>query len=93
MFDKLVYRSIDKNMNMLVPWYLMAAYAYYEQDDPIISDQCYDEISKRLLQHYFFIDHRHIEYITYEMLESGTFLGKYPSIIEGAVESLRKKSP
>ena len=27
---------IDSNINMTVPWYLMAAYAYYVEDDPIL---------------------------------------------------------
>jgi hypothetical protein len=36
------------------------------------------------------IDHFHKEYITKGDLEAGTFLGKYPSRVEGALQSLRE---
>ena len=35
------------------------------------------------------IEHFHKHYITPDMLEAGTYLGEYPSRVEGAVRSLR----
>ena len=78
-----------KNKNMLVPWYIMAAYAYYVNDDPIISDSLYDSLAKQLLNHYDEIHHHHKYLISKEQLEAGTCLITYPSIIEGAVKELK----
>jgi hypothetical protein len=82
-------KKIIKNKNMLVPWYIMAAYAYYVNDDPIISDALYDSIAKQLLIHYDDINHHHKYLLTKEQLEAGTCLIKYPHIIEGAVKELK----
>ena len=80
----------DDSINMYVPWYLMAAYAYYEEDDPILSDRLFDLMAKRMLAHWDEIDHRHKNFINKDMLEGGTFVGKYPSQIKGAVKSVRE---
>lgn len=91
LLDKYCYDTIDKNDNMLVPWYLMAAYAYYVEDDPIVTDQCYDKLATRLLERWDDVEHRHKTCIDYDALKSGTFLGTYPSLVEGAVEQIRNE--
>jgi hypothetical protein len=70
--------------------YLMCSYAYYKEDAPLISDAEFDELGKWLLENWDSVDHRHKLYITKHDLEAGTFLGKYPSMIPGAVQSYRK---
>ena len=77
------------NINMTVPWYIMAAYAYYKQDNPILEDATFDRLAKKILANWDSIDHRHKEYLTKDMLEGGTYLGKYPPQIEGALSSVR----
>lgn len=89
MFDKYAQKIIDDNPNMMVPWYLIAAYAYYVEDEPVVSDRFYDQLAEDLLLNYRFINHFHKHYITEDMLKAGTYLGDYPSIIEGAVRHLR----
>ena len=37
--DQKAAELFAENINMMVPYYLMASYAYYKQDDPIFSDQ------------------------------------------------------
>jgi NAD-dependent DNA ligase len=69
--------------------YLMCAYAYYVEDDPLIPDTEFDELSKYILKNYEAIDHPHKEYITKSDLEAGTYLGQYPSMVKGAVKSYR----
>ena len=49
-FDKECGDVIDDNLNMTVPWYLMAAYAYYEEDRPILSDSYFDRLAKKMLE-------------------------------------------
>ena len=88
-YDERAAEIFADNINMIVPWYLMAAYAYYEQDNPILSDSFFDDLAKTLLAVWNDVEHRHKQYITVDMLNAGTYVGKYPGIVEGAVEQLR----
>ena len=47
-FDAKCLEITSKNPNMLVPWYLMAAWAYYEDDNPILSDSVFDDLAKTM---------------------------------------------
>jgi NAD-dependent DNA ligase len=69
--------------------YLMCAYAYYVEDDPLISDAEFDELAQYLLDNWDDVDHRHKWYVSKSDLKAGTFLGKYPSMVQGAVKSWR----
>lgn len=89
-YDKICLDKIDNNPNMLVPWYLMSAYAYYVEDDPIISDAVYDRLVKKIIANWSKIEHQHKHLLTLEQLEAGTYLGEYPSRVKGAVEELRR---
>jgi NAD-dependent DNA ligase len=81
-----------KNINMMVPYYLMASYAYYVEDDPIFTDGFYDNLSKTILAVWDSIEHHHKHILTTDMLEAGSFIGEYPSIVSGALESLREQN-
>lgn len=89
MLDDHAAKLFAKNINMMVPWYLMASYAYYVKDDAIFSDGFFDEMGKTMLERWDDIEHFHKEHITKGDLEAGTFLGEYPSRVEGALESVR----
>jgi hypothetical protein len=91
MFDAHADEIIENNINMAVPYYLMASYAYYVQDDPIFSDGFYDSLAKKILDNWDTITHRHRDIINKDALKAGSFLGEYPSIIEGALQSLREQ--
>lgn len=88
MFDTYAQQRIDINVNMSIPFYLMGAYAYYVEDKPIFTDAFFDNLAKLILIEWDNIEHRHKSLVTKDDLSAGTYLGKYPSIIEGAVESL-----
>lgn len=88
-FDDQCLQLTSDNINMYVPWYIMAAYAYYVEDNPILSDHVFDRMAKQILIHYDEIEHMHKYLLTKDTLEAGTFLGEYPSRIKGAVDSLR----
>ena len=79
----------DDSINMYIPWYLIAAYAYYEEDSPIISDRLFDLIAKRILENWDQIEHIHKSYITKDMLQAGTYIGEYPTRIKGALNDVR----
>ena len=70
----------------------MCAYAYYVEDDALISDAEFDELGKWLLQNYDSVEHMHKHLVTKGDLKAGTYLGKYPAIVKGAVKDYRKKS-
>jgi hypothetical protein len=91
MFDAHADEIIENNINMAVPYYLMASYAYYVQDDPIFSDGFYDALAKQILDNWDNITHRHRDVLNKDNLEAGSFLGEYPGIIEGALKSLREQ--
>lgn len=77
------------NPNMMIPFYLMASYAYYKQDNPIFSDSFYDELAKTMMSIWHAIEHRHKALITIDDLKAGSYLGEYPSIVVGGLESFR----
>lgn len=83
---------IRKQYNLLVPFYLMAAYAYYVEDDPIVDDAFFDNIAKLLTEHWDRITHPHKEYINFDDLDAGSYLGKYPQLAIGALTHLRNNS-
>ena len=92
MLDGHAQKIFDENINMMVPYYLMASLAYYEQGDPIFSDAFFDEMGKIMLERWDEIEHFHKEHITQDDLRAGTFLGKYPSRVEGGLKSLREET-
>jgi NAD-dependent DNA ligase len=89
--EVIITNTIKKNINMLVPIYLMLSYSYYKQDNPVVSDGFYDKLARKLLKEYDNIEHRHKHLISKDDLRAGSFLGEYPSIIEGAINNFRSK--
>lgn len=86
---KACFDLVDESINMSVPWYIMAAYAYYIEDDPILEDRDFDLLAKKILKDWDEIEHIHKDYLSKDMLEAGTYMGDYPSRIEGALQSVR----
>lgn len=90
-FDRKARDKCAKNLNMVVPFYLMGAYAYYELDDPIMTDATFDWLAQIGNQHWDTITHPHKHLLTKDMLEAGTFIlgeNKWPSIVIDAVRGL-----
>ena len=87
--DQRVNELIEKNINIAVPYYLMAAYAYYKEDDPIISDYLFDYLALLILKNYDQIKHPHKRLITKDDLEAGTYLGEYPRLVIDSLKMIR----
>lgn len=80
---------IAKSINMLVPWYLMAAYAYYVLDAPILSDAMFDTICRALDDLWDEVEHRDKHWIDRDDLAAGTRMSTgYPSLAKGAACAL-----
>lgn len=92
-YDGIITKLGTENPNMLVPWYLMASYAYYDLDTPFLTDKCYDWLCRELDTQWGDIEHRHKDLIGRENLAAGTaysLAGNFPEIIKGAAEHLMK---
>jgi hypothetical protein len=90
MLDDHASKIFAKNINMMVPWYLMASYAYYVQDDAIFSDGFFDEMGKTMLAVWDDIEHFHKHLISKDELSAGTYLGEYPGHVSGGLQNVRK---
>ena len=90
MIDKIMREVTEDNINMTVPWYLMTSYAYYVEDDPLVSDGVFDRLSKKMIESWDTIEHFHKDHIKIDDLKAGTFLGEYPSRVADAVDNIRQ---
>lgn len=88
MLDDYAAEIFADNINMMVPWYIMASFSYYKKDEPILSDAFFDAMGKTMLERWDDIVHYHKHFITTDCLRAGTYLGDYPGIVEGALEDL-----
>ena len=89
MLDSQAQEIFDDNINMMVPWYLMASFAYYKQDDSIFSDAFFDNMSKVMLERWDEIEHFHKHLIGTMDLVAGTYLGEYPNRVIDGLPHLR----
>lgn len=78
--------------NMVVPWLLMAGYAYHIHDVSLLSDGLFDEMCADLLARWDEVSHRHKDVITVEDLRAGSLYrlaaGDYPVTARGACAHL-----
>ncbi len=82
----------NKNPNMLVPYYLMLSYLYYEENESIVDDIEYDTICKRLYNEWDNIEHHHKHLVDRSSLAAGTgYHMKYNGRIKHAAIHLMKK--
>ena len=89
LLDEQCIQIISSNINMCVPWYIMAAYAYYVEDNPLLEDYTYDRLATKMINHWDEIEHFHKHFLNKDMLQAGTYLGEYPSRVKDAVVALR----
>lgn len=89
MLDDHAAEIFAKNKNMMVPYYIMASFAYYVEDNPIFSDGFYDNLAKTILEEWDTISHWHKRYLDQDALAAGSYLGDYPTIAQYALQNLR----
>ena len=86
-------KPYQNNPNMLVPYYLMYSYAYYKENESLISDTEYDNICKQIIEKWNNITHWHKSLLTLDALKAGTGYDiKYPNRVISAAKLLIKKS-
>ena len=83
-------RIWEQNENMLIPYYLMFSYLYYEKNISLIDDSEFDGISKTLLDKLDTLTHMHKHLIKKESLTAGTGYDiKYTNLIKDSAMRLR----
>ena len=92
MLDARMMETINKKPNAMVPWFLMAAYAYEFLNRPILSDETWDHLCLRLKREWRSLRHQHKWIIDPKQLISGTAhyltVDDYPGVAIGAVTRL-----
>ena len=85
-------KSYQTNPNMLVPYYLMYSYAYYKENESLISDTEYDDICKQIIEKWHSITHWHKSLLTLDALKAGTGYDiEYPNRVISAAKTLIEK--
>ena len=76
---------------MLVPYYLMLSYLYYEKDITLIDDTEFDQMCKTLLEKYDEVEHMHKHLVKKENLTAGTGYDiKYTNMIKDSAMELQR---
>lgn len=92
LYDAEVEVLTARQPSMLVPWYLIASYAYHHLDTPVLSDGAFDRLCGRLLDQWSSVEHRHKYLIEPSALRAGTGYQiaecTYPGMVRGAVYRL-----
>lgn len=96
MLDNKAREDFKSSHSSVFAWILMSSYSYYIQDDPILSDGCFDKMCKYAYDHYDELEHRHTKrYVTKDALRAGTMyhipLDAYPHWCIRMVSELRKE--
>ena len=83
-------RVWKQNPNMLIPYYLMFSYLYYEKNISLIEDGEFDDMCKTLLEKLDSLTHMHKHLIKKESLTAGTGYDiKYTNLIKDSAMRLR----
>lgn len=87
--EKKAMKAIGKSRNMLIPWYLIAAYAYYVLDAPVLTDATFDAICIMLDEEWDDLEHMHKIYVSRGDLAAGTRMSTlYPSMAKASACAL-----
>ena len=83
-------RIWEQNENMLIPYYLMFSYLYYEKNISLIDDAEFDRMCKTLLDKLDTLTHMHKHLIKKESLTAGTGYDiKYTNLIKDSADRFR----
>ena len=76
---------------MLIPYYLMFSYLYYEKNISLIDDTEYDSLCKTLLEKFDNLKHFHKHLVKKESLTAGTGYDiKYTNLIKDSALKLKE---
>ena len=80
-----------QNENMLIPYYLMFSYLYYEKNISLIDDAEFDGMCNTLLEKLDTLTHMHKHLVKKESLTAGTGYDiKYTNMIKDSAMELQR---
>jgi hypothetical protein len=85
--DEYVRGVLEKNPNMLIPWWFIGAYTY-EQGRPVISDALFDEIAIKLGMQWEDVNHYHKEHLDPTILKSSIAARVWPERVKGSCQHI-----
>ena len=84
-------RIWEQNENMLIPYYLMFSYLYYEKNISLIEDGEFDDMCKTLSEKLDSLTHMHKHLVKKESLTAGTGYDiKYTNLIKDSALKLKE---
>jgi hypothetical protein len=91
--EMIEFSKLMKGPSMMIPYYMILSYAYYEKDESLVSDEYYDRMCQEILENYDEIKHPHKKYVDTGALLCGTGfqISEYPNIVKGAYKSLKEE--
>jgi hypothetical protein len=82
----------DSSAGLVLQWYLMCSYLYYQLNRSVVPDVLFDFWSELLLYEWDDFEHPHKHLVNMDDLEAGTGHAiKYPRMVIGAAEALLKR--
>ena len=79
--------------NMLISWFMIGSYAYYDLDVNVMSDYDFDFLVQRIKEEWGNIDHPHKNLIKSTNLDSGSGYDiNFPMMVKGATIDYLKKN-
>jgi len=91
LFDDHVHAEVTRTPAAAISWYLIASYAYYEMDCPVLTDALFDRVAGFILNNYDRLTHQHKALLDLETLKCTTFLGTYPTIVINTYHQIRRE--
>ena len=84
-------RIWEQNENMLIPYYLMFSYLYYEKNISLIEDTEFEQMCKSLFEKLDGLTHLHKHLVKKENLTAGTGYDiKYTNMIKDSAMELQR---
>ena len=77
--DGMLDVTLAKSPHAAIPWWLMASFAYYLLDDPILSDARNDALCASILDGWADLTHPHKYAVDKASLTAGTAFGMKPT--------------
>lgn len=79
--DSLSYaclQIVDDDINLVIPWYIMAMYAQDELGETLVDEKVLDKLRRRMLEYWNKIEHRYKEFLSLQDVRDGNRLPDYP---------------
>ena len=71
-YDEAARKAFKGNPNTALSFFIVASYCYYVVYESVLSDECYDKMSRYLLQNWDKVEHVNKNLVTKDNLKAGS---------------------